>query len=154
MSATSAVIVGFLLIGSCLVPNLWCRYLCPYGALMGLVALASPLRIRRVPDACIDCGKCAHACPSRLPVDRLIQVRSAECLGCMECVAACPAEGALFLAAPPSRRALRPMALAGAIAAVFLCAVGLAMVTGHWESAIPERVYRQLIPMVSSLSHP
>src|ERR1035437_8790231 len=39
--------------------NFWCRYLCPYGALMGLVSLASPLRIRRETSLCIDCGKCA-----------------------------------------------------------------------------------------------
>jgi polyferredoxin len=36
--------------GSVGVQNFWCRYFCPYGALMGLVSLASPLRIRREPD--------------------------------------------------------------------------------------------------------
>jgi len=134
------------------VPNMWCRYLCPYGALMGIAALASPLRIRRVPSACIDCAKCAKACPSNLPVDRLVQIRSAECLGCMECVAVCPAKGALYLGT--KKRAVSPAFVAAAVAAVFLCAVGLARVTGHWHSPIPEHVYKVLIPEVASLGHP
>jgi len=152
MSQTAAIVIGVLVVGSMLVPNMWCRYLCPYGALMGIAALASPLRIRRVPSACIDCAKCAKACPSNLPVDRLVQIRSAECLGCMECVAVCPAKGALYLGT--KKRAVSPAFVAAAVAAVFLCAVGLARVTGHWHSPIPEHVYKVLIPEVASLGHP
>ncbi|MBM3764190.1 MAG: 4Fe-4S binding protein [Acidobacteria bacterium] len=152
MSQTAAIVIGVLVVGSMLVPNMWCRYLCPYGALMGIAALASPLRIRRVPSACIDCAKCAKSCPSNLPVDRLVQIRSAECLGCMECVAVCPAEGALYLGT--KKRAVSPAFVAAAVAAVFLCAVGLARVTGHWHSPIPEHVYKVLIPEVASLGHP
>jgi len=152
MSQTAAIVIGVLVVGSMLVPNMWCRYLCPYGALMGIAALASPLRIRRVPSACIDCAKCAKSCPSSLPVDRLVQIRSAECLGCMECVAVCPAEGALYLGT--KKRAVSPAFVAAAVAAVFLCAVGLARVTGHWHSPIPEHVYKVLIPEVASLGHP
>ena len=41
------IVVALLVLASVFVQNFWCRYLCPYGALMGLAALASPLRIRR-----------------------------------------------------------------------------------------------------------
>ena len=93
---------------SIFIRNFWCRYLCPYGALMGLASLLSPLWIKRDPDKCIDCAKCAKACPSHLPVDTRLQVRSAECLGCLECVAVCPAEGALELSVLEGvRRAVR-----------------------------------------------
>ena len=53
-----------MVVASVFVQNFWCRYLCPYGALLGLTSLLSPLRIRREPAACIDCAKCAKACPS------------------------------------------------------------------------------------------
>jgi ferredoxin len=64
MSLATAIVLAVLALASFFIRNAWCRYLCPYGALMGLVALASPARIRRCPDACIDCGKCARACPA------------------------------------------------------------------------------------------
>src|SRR5450759_3626766 len=90
MGLTGGIVVALLVVASVFVQNFWCRYLCPYGALMGLAALASPLRIRRDASLCIDCAMCAEACPSQLPVDTLVQIRSAECLGCMECVSVCP----------------------------------------------------------------
>src|SRR5208337_3463433 len=81
----------------------WCRFLCPYGALMGIVSILSPVKIRRDAQACIDCGKCNKACPSHLPVDRLVQIWSVECSGCMECIAVCPTENALQLSLAPHK---------------------------------------------------
>src|SRR5579871_3155334 len=75
LGLTGGVVTALLVLASVLVQNFWCRYLCPYGALMGMVSVAGPLRIRRDHALCIDCGKCARACPSILPVDQLIQVR-------------------------------------------------------------------------------
>ena len=71
IGTTAALVIFLLVVLSVLVNNVWCRYLCPYGALLGLVSLVSPTRIRRDPATCIDCAKCAKACPSFLPVDRL-----------------------------------------------------------------------------------
>jgi polyferredoxin len=148
-----AIVVAGLLFGSVFVRNLWCRYLCPYGALVGLVALVSPVRIRRAAEACIDCAKCANACPSLLPVDTLVTVRSAECTGCLECVSACPAEGALRFSVGRSR-AISAWAVAAAIAVIFLGTVGYAELTGHWHSSIPDASYRELIPAADVLAHP
>jgi ferredoxin len=140
-------------VGSVLVKNLWCRYLCPYGALVGLVSLLSPMRIRRQPDVCIDCAKCAKACPSLLPVDRLMTVKSAECTNCLECVSVCPAEGALDLSVPRSRP-VPAWAVAATIVLIFGGIVALARVTGHWHTAIPDQVYRQLIRAADTFEHP
>lgn len=152
LSIVSAIVLAILILGSVFIKNLWCRYLCPYGALTGIVALLSPLRITRVPDKCIDCAKCAHACPSDLPVDKLIQIRSAECVGCLECVSSCPAEGALDLRAF-ARRRISPLVMAAGVCAIFLIAAGLAQATGHWQSPIPAAFYAKWIPMIQSLSH-
>ncbi len=35
---TAAVVIGLLVLLSMLVQNFWCRYLCPYGALMGFAS--------------------------------------------------------------------------------------------------------------------
>lgn len=151
LSVTAAVVLAVLIAGSVFVRHFWCRYLCPYGALMGLAALASPLRIRRNAEACIDCARCAKACPSHLPVDRLVQIRSAECLGCMECVAACPAEGAIAMYAGP--RPVRPRMMAAVLALLLAGFVGLAQWSGHWDSPIPGAVYESLIRRAGELGH-
>lgn len=157
LSGTAVVVLILLAVASLFVKNFWCRYLCPYGALLGFVSLLSPLRIRRELGPCIDCGKCAKACPSSLPVDKLITIRSAECTGCLECVAVCPAEDALHLALPKVvTRAKRvpAWAMAGGVALLFFGIVGYAKAVGLWNSPIPAAVYRQLVPHANEARHP
>ena len=156
MGQTTAIVLAVLVTLSLVVKNVWCRYLCPYGALMGLAALVSPTMIVRDPRTCIDCAKCAKACPAGLPVDQLIAVRSAECSACMSCVAVCPAVGALDLKSGIGRRSVvvTPWALAAAVILIFLGIVGLAQLTGHWHTTLADNVYFDLIPRASELSHP
>ncbi len=159
LGQTAAIFLGVLVIASVLIQNFWCRYLCPYGALLGIVSFFSPVRIRRTEEACIDCAKCAKACPSALPVDKLITIKSAECTGCLECVAVCPAEGALDLSLPrwtpaPKQGTLPAWAMATAIAVLFLGMVGFAKTAGYWNGDVPDYVYRQLVPQANQISHP
>jgi polyferredoxin len=146
-------VIAILAIASVFIQNFWCRYFCPYGALMGLAALASPLRIRRDPGLCIDCAKCAKACPSVLPVDRLIAIRSAECTGCLECVAVCPAAAALCLSTPRGKRAPAWVVAAG-IAALFVGICGFARLTGHWQTNLSGSAYFELITHANEFTHP
>jgi polyferredoxin len=164
MGQTAAIVLAMLVLGSMLIQNFWCRYLCPYGALMGLVSLLSPVKIRRDTEACIDCSKCARACPAGLPVDRLMQIRSAECSACMVCVAACPAQNALQFSLPPRRatlpvqrwfhRAFSPLAVTGILAYIFFGLILLARATSHWQTNIPRTVYMNLVPQANELTHP
>jgi len=153
LGLTGGLVLVVLAVASVFVQNFWCRYLCPYGALMGLVSMLSPLRIRRVEALCIDCAKCAKACPSALPVDRRVTIKSAECLGCMECVTSCPAAGALLMSAP--RRGRVPAwAIAAGTALLFLGITGYARWSGHWHTDLPSRVYFELIPHANEFTHP
>ncbi|HEY1272512.1 MAG TPA: 4Fe-4S binding protein [Terriglobales bacterium] len=155
---TGAIVLVTLGLASLFIQNFWCRYLCPYGALLGLASFFSPLRIRRNSDACIDCAKCAKACPSALPVDKLVTIKSAECTGCLECVAVCPADGALEMSLPRLPRSggkrLPAWAMAAGIAALFLGIVGYAKTAGYWKSDIPSAVYREVIPHANEARHP
>jgi polyferredoxin len=164
MGQTAVIVLALLVFGSVLVQNFWCRYLCPYGALMGLVSLLSPVKIRRDAEACLDCGKCAKVCPASLPVDRLIQIRSAECNACLMCIAACPQQNALQFALAPRRgavagqrwirRTLGPLAVTAVLAYIFFGLILFARVTNHWQSNIPRAIYLQLVPRASELTHP
>jgi polyferredoxin len=127
-------------IASTLVPYFWCRYLCPYGGLLGIVSLLSPFKITRQPTSCIDCGLCAKACPARLPVDKLGKVRSDECFGCLSCVAACPVNRALQVAGP--RRlggTLRPAVAAALVVVLFFGGIAAAKLSGRWRGNVTDR---------------
>ncbi|MGB9234719.1 MAG: 4Fe-4S binding protein [Terriglobales bacterium] len=173
LSETGAIVLGVLVVASLCIQNFWCRFLCPYGALLGIVSLASPTRIRRNAESCIDCAKCAKACPSALPVDKLVTIKSAECTGCLECVAVCPAKDTLSLALPqvvghmipgsvlPGKTSSAPKAprvpvwaMAAAIAALFFGIVGFAKTAGYWDSHVPRAVYQQLVPHADEARHP
>jgi len=164
LDGVAALVMLVLVVASLFVQNFWCRYLCPYGAFLGLAALASPLRITRRESSCIDCAKCAKVCPSALPVDKLVQIRSAECTGCLECVAVCPAKETLVVSAfprfskqgnyRPPRRIVPTWAFAAGIAAIFLVMVGYAKLTGHWNTQVPNQVYLRLVPTANVQAHP
>jgi len=56
----------------------YCRFLCPYGALLKLAALVSKWRVRVTPDVCTQCQLCSQSCPfgaMREPSDADIATR-------------------------------------------------------------------------------
>jgi polyferredoxin len=139
-------VLAGLALASLVVPYFWCRYLCPYGALLGFVSLVSPLKITRHAPSCIDCGLCAKACPSRLPVDVLSRVRSDECFACLSCVAACPVPRALRVETPaPWRRAVRPAAFAALLLLVFAGGIEAARLAGVWKGSVSDAEYARRI---------
>ncbi len=67
----------------------WCRYLCPLGGLLGLVSKLALLR-RTVGDACVECQRCARACPTgTIDAARHFESDPSECTMCLECVPVC-----------------------------------------------------------------
>ena len=89
-SVSFFVFLGIVLL-SAVVYRPFCRYVCPYGALLAPAASRAFYRLRRT-DACIGCRKCERACPTGAakPDHRL-----GECYLCGRCTDACPVEGAL-----------------------------------------------------------
>jgi polyferredoxin len=53
---------AFLLIGM-FVGRPYCRFFCPYGALLKLTSVVSKWRVRTTPDYCTQCQLCEHSCP-------------------------------------------------------------------------------------------
>jgi ferredoxin len=148
MGMTGLSVFGFLILGSIVLEGFWCRYLCPYGALLGLFSFSSPVKIRRDAKTCIDCCKCDRVCPSRLPVMKKMMIKSPECTGCMNCVEACPVADTLRLG---TKHKTIPAMKAGAviISIIILFSLGARML-GIWESGLGDEEYRHHIEKLES----
>jgi MauM/NapG family ferredoxin protein len=71
-------------------PRFWCRYLCPLGALLGLISKVAIFR-RSVGEDCKSCGICSSHCPTgTIDPNRGYASDPSECTLCLECLDACP----------------------------------------------------------------
>ena len=61
-SLSLAIGAGFLITGL-FVGRPYCRFLCPYGALLRIASTVSKWRVRITPDICTQCTLCAESCP-------------------------------------------------------------------------------------------
>jgi ferredoxin-type protein NapH len=100
-----ASIAAAILILSVFIYRPFCRFLCPLGAIYGILNKVSLYRMRLSEDKCVKCGTCASVC--RMEVDPVKSPNSAECIRCGDCAAACP-KGALCLGfADKEKRAVK-----------------------------------------------
>jgi polyferredoxin/Pyruvate/2-oxoacid:ferredoxin oxidoreductase delta subunit len=73
----------------------WCRYLCPLGALLGILSRFSLLR-RSVSEGCTSCGACDSVCQGGASPDKKDDWRDTECLYCLNCDDVCPQNAVSF----------------------------------------------------------
>ncbi len=144
-----SVIIGLMLL-SMIVKNFWCRFLCPYGALLGIVSWMSPFKITREISSCIDCELCTKACPSNILVHKMERVWSAECDSCMRCVEVCPVKETLLLRTRLSKKTIPTWAYGVLVTGVFVVVTGLAMLTDHWKNSISQTEYQQRFQEIDS----
>ncbi len=94
-----AVVVGLSLV----IERPFCKYACPYGALLGVFNLFRIFGIRRNAPTCISCKACTKACPMNIDVATKGTVRDHQCISCLECTsdAACPVPATVDMVAFP-----------------------------------------------------
>ncbi len=90
-----SVLITFL-VTSLVNRRLWCKYLCPLGAVLAPFNKLSPLRLVVDKAKCSSCLRCESACPMDI-VELTDNLRSPECIQCLECQEACPEDDTLSL---------------------------------------------------------
>ena len=153
ISAFALGVILVLILLSVVIKNFWCRYLCPYGALMGFLSLFSPAKITRNPDTCTDCQACTEACPANISVHKKLRVRSDECTACLTCTSVCPEPDTLSLNFYKQKKALSAKMVAGLIILIFLLFTGIARITGHWQNNISNKDYKTNLQKTEQVPH-
>ena len=74
-----------ILVGSVFIFRLFCRFICPLGALYGIFNKISVFGIKLDKSKCTECGLCQAHCK----VD-IQHVGDQECISCGECIDICP----------------------------------------------------------------
>ena len=141
ISPTALAVFSAVALLSILIRNFWCRYLCPYGALLGVLSFASPFKIRRTKNHCTSCGKCDRACPSDIKVSIRESILSDECTACFRCTDVCPEQGALSFSMPGRKTAIKPLVMALLLLLLFGGGSIAARVGGMWQNNISGREY-------------
>ena len=94
------IVLGVTLLASLFVERPWCKYACPYGAVLGLFNLVRVFGIRRQESTCTMCGACDRNCPMNINVSAKSVVRDHQCISCLECTseARCPVNSTVAFA--------------------------------------------------------
>ena len=95
------VVLGVTIAASMFVERPWCKYACPYGALLGISNLFRVFTIRRNETECKACKICTRDCPMNIPVHAVKVVRDHQCISCLECTSKgiCPQPATVEFAA-------------------------------------------------------
>ena len=93
----SLLILGLILIGSLFVERPWCKYLCPFGALLGIFNFFRIVKLKRNEKTCINCKVCDQVCPMNIDISTSKVITDHACISCLLCTdeMACPASNSL-----------------------------------------------------------
>jgi ferredoxin len=103
VALAGVVILLAVLILSLFVERPFCKYACPYGAVLGLTNLIRLFPVRRNPATCVDCKLCDRTCPMNIRVSTSGAVRNHQCISCNECTSEsrCPVPSTVALKIRP-----------------------------------------------------
>ena len=81
------ILLVLIVIGSIFVFRIFCRFLCPLGALYGFFCKIALLGVKLDKNKCTDCGLCIGVCKMDTK-----KVGDHECIQCGECISVCPSK--------------------------------------------------------------
>lgn len=86
------IILFALVIGAAFIwgQKIWCRTLCPLGAIYGLLGIKRRLAVTVDKDKCINCGRCEKVCSMGTSPLKNSFEDACTCTNCGDCVDACP----------------------------------------------------------------
>ncbi len=101
ITLSGVIILGVILIGGVFIERFWCRFICPYAALLNIFCIIGKklklpqYKINRNLETCIDCYICCKVCPMNINLLENELIDHENCIKCMRCLDRCPKKGTL-----------------------------------------------------------
>ena len=123
------ILLVIILVGSLFIERPWCKYLCPYGAILGVTNKFRIFKIKRHNNTCMSCNACNRACPMNIDVANSLVIRNHQCIGCMKCTSeeTCPIENTI-------KFKVNKKIMAFILIFIFFGGIGLSKSLSLWET--------------------
>ena len=96
------IIYIIILVVTVFYPRAYCKYMCPYSAVISFSAKYSLVKLQRMPTRCPgrkECGVCERVCPMQIRIldeDFSGFTGNGECTLCLDCLEKCPHDAIKF----------------------------------------------------------
>ena len=99
VAITAYIVLGVVVLLSLFVERPFCKYMCPYGATLGVFNLFRLFKIKRNKSTCVNCKACDKVCPMNIEVSKSGNVYNHQCISCLKCTSenACPVKNTVEL---------------------------------------------------------
>jgi MauM/NapG family ferredoxin protein len=150
------LLIGLMLLAVVLLnlyrERFWCRYLCPAGALLALLARWNLVKIKVNEDRCTQCKVCTLHCQTQATPFPNKDWQPGECVYCYSCASQCPTKAITFpvLAGPADANSIDFTRRKW----IFSAVLGLAIVPLFRISSSVKRASEKLIRPPGALPEP
>jgi len=138
VAPAALIILAVTILLSLVIERPWCKYACPYGAVLGVFNLFRIFKIRRDDNTCINCKACDRNCPMNITVSDDVAVLNHQCISCLKCTSEnyCPVEDTVNMSIKTGakQRRIKSVALAILIPVVIFGSVALTSALGLWKT--------------------
>ncbi len=139
VAISALVILALVLLVSLFIERPWCKYLCPFGAVLGLISKFSIFSIKRDSKSCIDCKNCDRSCPMNIEISSQNSIHHTNCIGCLKCTSenCCPVENTVLLSTKSingNKIKIKEKVLAVIIIIIMIGGIFSAKLAGFWNT--------------------
>jgi len=120
----------------------WCKYACPYGAMLGLFNKIRLFKIRRNESTCAYCSKCDSSCPMNIDISKKEAITDVRCISCYECTSEinCPEKDTVNLSDKKGTIQIRSLIMAIIVPTVIFGGISATIAADVWQTTSSKKL--------------
>ena len=137
ITLTALFILGMIIFLSLFIERPFCKYACPYGAVLGIFNLFRIFKPRRNSETCINCKSCDKACPMNIKISSNKNVLDHQCISCLKCTSedACPVTNTVDIFSRIIKRPkLKSIHLGVIVLSLVFSSIAVTSALGFWNT--------------------